>query len=106
MNKLDRKWQNIIYRFHSTTQNRFDPNIKFRKEGKINLLNTIEKTINALDFDAITIMTMGDNEGAKNKKHVDNRILESDMKTNSKYTKKCKLAQRSYNLIVHWMKMS
>jgi hypothetical protein len=50
---------------------------------------------------------MGDDEGAKNKKHADNRISESDMKMNSEYTKKkCKSAQRSYNLIVHWKKMS
>jgi hypothetical protein len=43
--------------------------------------------MNALDFDAITTMTMGDDEDAKNKEHADNRILESDMKTNLKYTK-------------------
>ena len=43
----------------------------------------IEKTMKALDFDAITTMTMGDDEGAKNKEHVDDRILESDMKTSS-----------------------
>jgi hypothetical protein len=42
--------------------------------------------MNALDFDTITTMTMGDDEGAKNREHADNRISESDMKMNSKYT--------------------
>jgi hypothetical protein len=32
--------------------------------------------MNALDFDAITTMTMGDDEGAKNKEYADNRISE------------------------------
>ena len=55
-----------------------------------------------LNFDAITTMTMGDDEGTKNKDHVDDCILESDMKMSLKYNKqKCKSAQRSYNLIVH-----
>jgi hypothetical protein len=44
--------------------------------------------MNALDFDAIRTMTMGDDEGAKNKEHADNRISESDLKMNSIYTNK------------------
>ena len=57
----------------------------------------------ALNFDAITTMTMGDDEGTKNKEHVDDCISESDMKTSSKNTinKICKSTQRSYNLILH-----
>ena len=74
IDKLEGERHNTIYRSHSTTQKRFDPNTKFPKEGKINLLNTIEKTMNTLDFDAITTMTMGDDECAKNKEHADNRI--------------------------------
>ena len=40
----------------------------------------------ALDFDTITTMSMGDDEGAKNKEHADDCISESDMKTSSKNT--------------------
>ena len=46
----------------------------------------IEETMKTLDFDAITTMTVGDDAGAKDKKHTDDRILESDMKTSSKNT--------------------
>jgi len=77
----------------------FDPDTKFRKEGRINLLNTIEKTTNALDFDAITTMTMGDDEGAKNKEHVDDRISESNMKTSSKYTTNKNVSQLNVHII-------
>jgi hypothetical protein len=40
------------------------------------MLNTIEQTVKALDFDAITTMTMEDDEGAKNKEHINDRISE------------------------------
>ena len=46
----------------------------------------IEETMKTLDFDAITTMMVGDDTGAKDKKHADDRILESDMKTSSKNT--------------------
>jgi hypothetical protein len=99
IDKLEGERHNTIYRSHSTTQKRFDPNTKFPKEGKINLLNTIEKTMNTLDFDAITTMTMGDDECAKNKEHADNRISESDMKTNSKYTTNKNVSQLNVYII-------
>jgi hypothetical protein len=99
MDKLEGEWHNTIYRSHSTTQKRFDPDTKFWKEEKINLLNTIEKTMNALDFDAITTMTMGYDEGAKNKEYADYRISESDMKTNSKYTTNKNVSQLNVHII-------
>jgi hypothetical protein len=55
--------------------------------------------MNASDFDAIMTMTMGVDEGAKNKKHVDNRISESDMKTNSKYTTNKNVSQLNVHII-------
>jgi len=63
------------------------------------LLNTIEKIMNTLDFDAITTMTMGDDECAKNKKHADNRISESDMKMNAKYTINKNVSQLNVHII-------
>ena len=36
-----------------------------------------------LGFDTITTMAMDDDEDAKSKKHADNRISESEMKTSS-----------------------
>jgi hypothetical protein len=63
----------------------------------------IEKTMNALDFNAIMTMTMGDNKGAKNKKTFRQSYIgvgyEDEFKIYNK--QKCKSAQRSYNLIVH-----
>jgi hypothetical protein len=55
--------------------------------------------MNALDFDAITTMTMEDDEGAKNKEHADNRISESDMKTISKYTTNKNVSQLNVHII-------
>lgn len=55
-----------------------------------------------LGFDTITTMAMDDDEDAKSKKHADNRISESEMKTSSqKKNQKGKSAQRLYNLITH-----
>jgi hypothetical protein len=39
------------------------------KEKKRNLLSTVEETVKTLDFDA-----MQDEEGAKSKEHIDDRI--------------------------------
>jgi hypothetical protein len=55
--------------------------------------------MNTLDFDAITTMAMGDDEYAKNKEHADNRISESDMKTNSKYTTNKNVTQLNVHII-------
>jgi hypothetical protein len=55
--------------------------------------------MNTLDFDAITTMTMGDDECAQNKEHADNRISESDMKTNSKYTTNKNISQFNVYII-------
>jgi hypothetical protein len=55
--------------------------------------------MNALDFDAITTMTMGYDEGAKNKEYADYRISESDMKTNSKYTTNKNVSQLNVHII-------
>jgi hypothetical protein len=63
------------------------------------MLNTIEKTMNALNFDAITTMTMGDDKGAKNKEHADDRISKSDMKTSSKYTTNKNVSQLNVHII-------
>jgi hypothetical protein len=55
--------------------------------------------MNALHFDAITTMTMGDDEGAKNKEHADNCISESDMKMSSKYTTNKNVSQLNVHII-------
>jgi hypothetical protein len=55
--------------------------------------------MNALDFDAITTMPMGDDEDAKNKEHADDCISESDMKTNSKYTINKNISQLNVHII-------
>ena len=70
-----------------------------RKEGKINLLNSIDKTMKALDFDAIMTITMRDDEGAKNKEHVDDRTSESDMKTSSKYITNKNVSQHNVHIL-------
>jgi hypothetical protein len=44
------------------------------KNGKRNILNTIEQIITTLNFDTITTMTMKDDKGAKNKEHMNDRI--------------------------------
>jgi hypothetical protein len=59
----------------------------------------IKKTMNTLDFDAITTMMMEDDECAKNKKHTNNRISESGMKTNSKYTTNKNVSQLNVHII-------
>jgi hypothetical protein len=64
------------------------------KIGKKNMLNTIEETVKALDFD-----TIEDDEGAKNKKHADDRISESEMKTSSKKTTNRKVSQLNVHII-------
>src|ERR1700738_5120399 len=51
------------------------------KEGKRNLLSTVEETMKTLDFDA-----MEDDKGAKTKEDVDDRISESELTTGSKKT--------------------
>jgi hypothetical protein len=59
------------------------------KEGKINMLDTIEQTVNALDFYIITTIAIEDDEGAKNKDHVDDHISELKMmKSYKKITNK------------------
>jgi hypothetical protein len=45
-----------------------------KKERKRNMLNTIEQTMKSLNSNTITTMTMDDNEGAKNKEHIDDHI--------------------------------
>ena len=72
----------------------FDPNTKFRKEGKINLLNTIEEIVKTLDFNK-----MEDDKGAKSKEHADDRISKSDMKTSSKYTTNKNVSQLNVHII-------
>jgi hypothetical protein len=64
------------------------------KEGKINLLSTVEETVKTLDFDA-----MEDDEGAKSKEDVDDRISESELKTGSKKMTNKKVSQFNVNII-------
>jgi hypothetical protein len=64
------------------------------KEGKRNLLNTVEETMKTLDFDA-----MEDDEGAKSKADVDDCILESELKTGSKKMTNKKVSQFNVNII-------
>ena len=59
----------------------------------------IEKTMKTLNFVTITIMTMRDDECAKNKEHADDRISESDMKTSSKYTTNKNISQLNVHII-------
>ena len=55
--------------------------------------------MNALNFDVITTITMGDDEGAKNKEHADDRILELDMQTSSKNTTNQNISQLNVHII-------
>ena len=52
-----------------------------------------------LNFDAITTMTMGDDESAKIKEHVDDRISQLDMKTGSKNTTNKNVSQHNVHII-------
>jgi hypothetical protein len=63
------------------------------KERKRNLLSTVEETVKTLDFDA-----MEDDEGAKSKEDIDDRILESELKTGSKKTINKKISQ--FNVLI------
>jgi hypothetical protein len=44
------------------------------------MLNTIEDFVKTLDFDTISTMAIKEDESAKNKEHIDNRISELKMK--------------------------
>ena len=50
------------------------------------MLNTIEQIVKTLNFNTITTMAMNDDEGAKNKEHIDDHISKSKMKKNLKKT--------------------
>jgi hypothetical protein len=64
------------------------------KEGKINLLSTVEKTVKTLDFNA-----MEDDEGTKSKEDVDDHISEAESKTDSKKTTNIKVSQFNVHII-------
>jgi hypothetical protein len=64
------------------------------KQGKRNLLSTVEKTVKTLDFDA-----MEDDEGAKSKEDVDDRISESGLNTDSKKMTNKNVSQFNVNII-------
>jgi hypothetical protein len=64
------------------------------KEGKRNLLSTVEEIVKTLDFDAIE-----DDEAAKSKEDVDDRMSESELKTGSKKTTKKKVSQFNVRII-------
>ena len=64
------------------------------KEAKRKVLSTVEETVKALDFDA-----MEDDEGAKSKEHVDDRISEAELKTSSKKTTNKKVSQFNVHII-------
>jgi hypothetical protein len=57
-------------------------------------LSTVEETVKTLDFDA-----MEDDEGAKSKENVDDRISESELKTGSKKVTNKKVSQFNINII-------
>jgi hypothetical protein len=83
--------------YFTSEKNRFRLSVRNRninKVGKRNMLNTIEETVKALDFD-----TMEDDEGAKNKEHADDRISESEMKTSSEKTTNKKVSQFNVHII-------
>jgi hypothetical protein len=64
---------------------------KCKKRKKRNMLNTIEQTVKTLNFNTITKIVMDDDEGTKNKKHIDDHISQSKMKNNLKIQQtKCK----------------
>ena len=44
------------------------------------MLNTINQTVKTLNSNIITTMTMHDDEGAKNKEHIDDHISQSKIK--------------------------
>jgi hypothetical protein len=50
--------------------------------------------VKALDFDAL-----GDDEGAKNKEYIDDRILDLELKTTSKKTTNKKVSQFNVHII-------
>jgi hypothetical protein len=58
------------------------------------LLSTVEETVKTLDFD-----TMEDDEGAKSKENVDDRISEFELKTGSKKTTNKKVIQFNVHII-------
>jgi hypothetical protein len=58
------------------------------------LLSTVEETVKTLDFDA-----MEDDEGAKSKEDVDDRISKSELKTGSKKMTNKKVSQFNINII-------
>ncbi len=64
------------------------------KEAKRKVLSTVEETVKALDFEA-----MEDDEGAKSKEPVDDRISESELKTTSKNTTNKKVSQFNVHII-------
>jgi hypothetical protein len=47
---------------------------KCKKRRKRNMLNTIEQTVKILNFNTIMTIAMDDDEGTKNKKHIDDHI--------------------------------
>ena len=51
------------------------------RERKNIILSTLEGIVKTLDFNTISTMVMEDDEGAKSKKHANDYILESKMKT-------------------------
>ena len=69
------------------------------KEGKKNLLSTIEETMKTLDFDTITTMAMEGDEGAKSKEHADDCISESKIKTTSKNRRNKKVSHLNFHII-------
>jgi hypothetical protein len=61
---------------------------------KRNMLNMIEETMKALDFD-----TIENDECAKNKEHADDCISESEMKTSSEKTTNEKVSQFNIHIV-------
>ena len=56
------------------------------KRGKKKILHTIEETVKALNFDAMTTTVTEGDEGANNKDYADDCISESEMKISSENT--------------------
>jgi hypothetical protein len=63
------------------------------------MLNTIEQTVKTLNFNTITTIVMDDDEGSKNKKHIDDHISQSEIKKILKITTNKNVSQLNVHVI-------
>jgi hypothetical protein len=69
------------------------------KGGENIILNIIEQTVKALDFNTITTMAMEDDEGAKRNERINDHISKYQIKKSSENTTKRKVSQLNVYII-------